>query len=198
MSAPPITSTWQGNLESDCRAQLPGGSLSVPAGLARRNSFCSKGTHLPLCSQPLGVGGLPEALHAHSVQLHHALCQWHQVQDAPKGLCTTAGRCCWVGSTRVPKQLLYQNDCFTFLWKVPSRAATMTVFPALAIVSQNSTMSGNWRGYRHSIKRDEGQHLAPDPTVHAQTAAPGTRKIRAMCPVCEMDSSPTVLCLQGL
>lgn len=34
----------------------------------------------------------------------------------------------------------------------------MTVFPALAIVSQNSTMSGNWRGYRHIVKKDRGQH----------------------------------------
>lgn len=34
----------------------------------------------------------------------------------------------------------------TFLWKVPSRAATITVFPALAMDSLNSTMSGNWGG----------------------------------------------------
>ena len=31
----------------------------------------------------------------------------------------------------------------TFLWKVPSSAATMIVFPSFAISSQNSTMSGN-------------------------------------------------------
>lgn len=35
----------------------------------------------------------------------------------------------------------------TFLWKVPSSAATITVFPALAMVSLNSTMSGNWKGW---------------------------------------------------
>lgn len=44
--------------------------------------------------------------------------------------------------------------CLTFLWKVPSSAATITVFPALAIVSLNSTMSGNWKvgagNVRHS------------------------------------------------
>lgn len=32
----------------------------------------------------------------------------------------------------------------TFLWKVPSKAATITVLPSLAMVSLNSTMSGNW------------------------------------------------------
>lgn len=31
----------------------------------------------------------------------------------------------------------------TFLWKVASRAATMILFPKLAISSQNSTVSGN-------------------------------------------------------
>ncbi len=34
----------------------------------------------------------------------------------------------------------------TFLWKVPSKAATITILPALAMSSQNSTISGNCRG----------------------------------------------------
>lgn len=65
-----------------------------------------KETHLPLRSQPLCVGGFSVALHAHGVQLHHALCQRHQVQDVPKGL-SQDSRDCWTGSTRVLKQLLH-------------------------------------------------------------------------------------------
>lgn len=36
------------------------------------------------------------------------------------------------------------RQILTFRWKVPSKAATMTVFPKLAISSQNSTVSGNY------------------------------------------------------
>jgi hypothetical protein len=40
---------------------------------------------------------------------------------------------CWGGHISI----------LTCLWKVPSNAATMTIFPIFAISSQNSTMSGN-------------------------------------------------------
>ena len=43
----------------------------------------------------------------------------------------------------------------TFLWNVPSSAATITVFPEFAISSQNSTKSGNYIHiyiYVHVIK----------------------------------------------
>lgn len=33
----------------------------------------------------------------------------------------------------------------TFFWKVPSKAATMTTFPASAIFSLKPTISGNWK-----------------------------------------------------
>ena len=41
-----------------------------------------------------------------------------------------------------------QTGILTFLWNVPSSAATMTVLPELAISSQNSTRSGNWCQWR--------------------------------------------------
>lgn len=84
-------------------AELPAGSLFLLAGPAGCSSFCPKVTHLPLCPQSLGVGGLPEALHAHGVQLHHALRQRHQVQDAPKGLSQTAGKMLLGGLHEGPK-----------------------------------------------------------------------------------------------
>ena len=56
----------------------------------------------------------------------------------------TAGGSCSL-TTRLT--MLYNNNSSrvcTFLWKVPSSAATMIVFPSFAMSSQNSTMSGNW------------------------------------------------------
>lgn len=44
-----------------------------------------------------------------------------------------------------PCRLSPTTGRLTFLWKVPSRAATITVFPELAMASLNSTMSGNCR-----------------------------------------------------
>lgn len=44
------------------------------------------GTHLLLHTQALGVRGFPETLHTHGCQLHHALCQWHQIQNVPESL----------------------------------------------------------------------------------------------------------------
>ena len=41
-----------------------------------------------------------------------------------------------------------QTGTITFLWKVPSKAATMIVFPKLAISSQNSTVSGNYKNVK--------------------------------------------------
>ena len=63
----------------------------------------------------------------------------------PKACGKTAGAVLSGGFYEDPKAaaVLKKPKCFTFLWKVPSRAATMTVFPALAIISQKSTMSGN-------------------------------------------------------
>lgn len=45
-----------------------------------------------------------------------------------------------------------QTRILTFRWKVPSKAATMTVFPKLAISSQNSTVSGNYNTKAAQIK----------------------------------------------
>lgn len=39
---------------------------------------------------------------------------------------------------------IWRQNTVTFLWKVPSKAATMITFPKLAISSQNSTVSGNY------------------------------------------------------
>lgn len=62
----------------------------------------------------------------------------------PKACAKTAGAVLLDGLYEDPKApAVLKKECFTFLWKVPSRAATMMVFPALAIISQNSTMSGN-------------------------------------------------------
>lgn len=43
-----------------------------------------------------------------------------------------------------------QTQILTFLWKVPSKAATMIVFPKLAISSQNSTVSGNYNNTKEA------------------------------------------------
>ncbi len=43
-----------------------------------------------------------------------------------------------------------QTRILTFLWKVPSKAAIMTVFPKLAISSQNSTVSGNYNNTKEA------------------------------------------------
>lgn len=54
----------------------------------------------------------------------------------------SGAQCCPAAAT----VYLYHTDMWTlltFLWKVPSKAATMIVFPKLAISSQNSTASGN-------------------------------------------------------
>lgn len=78
MSAPPITSTWwKGRLRAGLGSPRPPQSLDG-----------SLWTYLFLQAQPLGVGGFSEALHTHGCELHHALGQGHQVQDATKSLHT--------------------------------------------------------------------------------------------------------------
>lgn len=53
---------------------------------------------------------------------------------------------CWCQQTASPWlwRVRTNTQILTFPWKVPSKAATMTVFPKLAISSQNSTVSGNY------------------------------------------------------
>lgn len=72
----------------------------------------------------------------------------------------------------------------------------MTVFPALAIVSQNSTMSGNWRGYRHIVKKDGGSTWLQIPQCMPRQQHQEQGKSEPC--VCEMGSSPSILRLQGL
>lgn len=81
-----------------------------------------------------------------------------------------------------------EGEEITFLWKVPSRAATITVFPALAIASQNSTMSGNYVGHKQPVTGEQGQPQpvrqeprTQDPT--AATAFPAQRRTRGFSPL---------------